>query len=348
MSNTIVTEYNFPEEIDPLELDIILNGKITDKGFVAMLFKLATKGYVIAHEKTYVNRAAIIYIYPLVVIPPVLLLLALIFQTDYLWIAFGVFVLPLIFSFRTIFPFIKKRGIFKDITFESTNKPFAEDLSLNEKYFLEVLFDGGKEKYYPSYDTKSTSFSRENYNKHISFISNLNKMQDNLSDGLFNKFWAKSEKNKRIPNRFWYLIFAVISYFVLTEIPRLVQGNNWRYMLVIYLFVMAGMSASFLLYRKRNNNSGRELSPEGLKIKMKYLGFKSYIKVAEKYRMQDQSNESFAKYLPYAIILDVAEDWKNIFYNLDSQLLSWYKKDERNGIKPLQTKDISFNIGLKK
>ncbi len=347
MSNTIVTEYNFPEEIDPLELDIIINDKITDKGFVAMLFKLATKGYIIAHEKTYVNRAAIIYIYPLVVIPPVLLLLALIFQTDYLWIAFGVFVLPLIFSFKTIFPFIKKRGISKEVTFEATSKPIAGDLSVNEEHFLDVLFDGGKEKYYPSYDTKDPKFSLANYKKHLSFSSNLNDMQDDLSVGLYAKFWAKNEKPNRVPKRFLYFIVALILYLVILIVPRFIQEWNWKYIMIIMLSLLSACLLFFYLFKKYNNNSGRELSPEGLKIKMKYLGFKSYIKVAEKYRMQDQSNESFAKYLPYAIVLDVVEDWKRIFDNLDPQLLLWYKIDDQAG-KTQKVKDMSFNLGLKK
>ena len=58
------------------------------------------------------------------------------------------------------------------------------------------------------------------------------------------------------------------------------------------------------------------------------LGFKEYINTAEKYRLQFQEKENiFEKYLPYAIVFNIAEKWARAFEGIYNNPPSWYEGD---------------------
>ena len=68
-------------------------------------------------------------------------------------------------------------------------------------------------------------------------------------------------------------------------------------------------------------------TPKGTVLYQKLLGFKEFIKSVEKDRLQEflkQDENYFDKVLPYAIVFDVADKWKDKLKGLDVPPPSWY------------------------
>ncbi|MEO8108569.1 MAG: DUF2207 domain-containing protein [Ginsengibacter sp.] len=68
-------------------------------------------------------------------------------------------------------------------------------------------------------------------------------------------------------------------------------------------------------------------TPKGTALYQKLLGFKEFIKSVEKDRLQEflkQDENYFDKVLPYAIVFDVADKWKDKLKGLDVPPPSWY------------------------
>ncbi len=68
-------------------------------------------------------------------------------------------------------------------------------------------------------------------------------------------------------------------------------------------------------------------TPKGTALYQKLLGFKEFIKSVEKDRLQEflkQDENYFDKVLPYAIVFDVADKWKDKLKGLDIPPPSWY------------------------
>ncbi len=65
---------------------------------------------------------------------------------------------------------------------------------------------------------------------------------------------------------------------------------------------------------------------KGAQVYWQILGFKEYIKTAEKYRIQFQEKVNiFEKYLPYAIIFGLADKWAKAFEGIYNQPPFWYE-----------------------
>ena len=68
-------------------------------------------------------------------------------------------------------------------------------------------------------------------------------------------------------------------------------------------------------------------TPKGTLLYQKLLGFKEFIKSVEKDRLQEflkQDQNYFDKVLPYAIVFDVADKWKDKLKGLDIPPPTWY------------------------
>jgi len=65
---------------------------------------------------------------------------------------------------------------------------------------------------------------------------------------------------------------------------------------------------------------------KGTEAYWKALGFKEYIKTAEKYRLQFQEKENiFEEYLPYAITFGLTDKWAKAFEGIYKTPPSWYE-----------------------
>jgi len=67
-----------------------------------------------------------------------------------------------------------------------------------------------------------------------------------------------------------------------------------------------------------------EWTEQGKILREEILGFKLYLKTAEKYRMQNLTPEIFEEYLPYAMIFGVEKKWVQAFEGMNIPNPSWY------------------------
>lgn len=74
---------------------------------------------------------------------------------------------------------------------------------------------------------------------------------------------------------------------------------------------------SFVKFEARLNKEGRILKED-------WLGFKLYLEVVEKYRLQNLTPSLFEKYLPYAMIFGVEKKWAKAFDKMQLQPPTWY------------------------
>jgi len=63
----------------------------------------------------------------------------------------------------------------------------------------------------------------------------------------------------------------------------------------------------------------------GSKIYEQLLGFKMYMEVAEKFRMQDLTPETFEKYLPYAMVFGIEKKWGERFKDICKVSPKWFE-----------------------
>ncbi|MFC1615489.1 DUF2207 family protein, partial [Patescibacteria group bacterium] len=65
---------------------------------------------------------------------------------------------------------------------------------------------------------------------------------------------------------------------------------------------------------------------KGAKDKYKWLCFKEYLSVAEKFRLESSTLEYFEKYLPYAMVMGVEKKWATRFELVQNQMNApaWY------------------------
>jgi uncharacterized membrane protein len=79
---------------------------------------------------------------------------------------------------------------------------------------------------------------------------------------------------------------------------------------------------------------------KGVLIQSKILGFKWYLKVAEKERIKfhnapEKRPDTFEHFLPYAMVLGVEKEWANQFKDIYQKPPSWYEGDFSSGFNSL-------------
>ncbi len=116
---------------------------------------------------------------------------------------------------------------------------------------------------------------------------------------------------------FFLLIGFVILIFGIIKLVSYWYENKWMGIALI----ASGISILIfgLLMSKK--------TPKGTVLYQKLLGFKEFIKSVEKDRLQEflkQDENYFDKVLPYAIVFDVADKWKDTLKGLDVPPPSWY------------------------
>ncbi|MEP7252315.1 MAG: DUF2207 domain-containing protein [Ginsengibacter sp.] len=140
---------------------------------------------------------------------------------------------------------------------------------------------------------------------------------------------AKSELQSEIDRGDYYVKYSrgMVSFFSLIGFGLLVLGIV---KLVSYWFenkwmgiAMAASGISVLIFGLLMSKK----TPKGTALYQKLFGFKEFIKSVEKDRLQEflkQDENYFDKVLPYAIVFDVADKWKDKLKGLDVPPPSWY------------------------
>jgi uncharacterized membrane protein len=124
-------------------------------------------------------------------------------------------------------------------------------------------------------------------------------------------------KNSRGFKAFFALIGVMVFVFGIIKIT-----SDWQEKLWMGIALMASGIIIFvfgLLMTKK--------SKKGTELYQKLLGFKEFIKSVEKDRLQEflkQDPNYFDKVLPYAIVFDMADKWKDKLAGLDIPPPTWY------------------------
>ncbi len=195
--------------------------------------------------------------------------------------------------------------IFKSKDYElirlDTPKPGDRGLSEFEKMFIDKLF--GTKKYIKISDLKN------------SFYKELSKLKEILFDSLVKKgFFPKSPKKVR--NRYLIKGFVVLFAGVLFQILEGVLLGTAFSMVFFWNGILSIIFA----------HSMPAKSKEGALAREHILGFKDYLKTAEKDRLKFQEKEHlFYEFLPYAMTLKIADKWSKAFEGIYDQPPDWYE-----------------------
>ena len=78
------------------------------------------------------------------------------------------------------------------------------------------------------------------------------------------------------------------------------------------------------------NSNGDILTPQGLVVLGKILGFKEFLQLTEKDKLRlldapELQPETFEKFLPYAIALGVEDKWAQKFATIYNTIPGWYE-----------------------
>lgn len=319
---TIVPQYAPPQNLPPAMAQIIVNEKVTPKSWVSTLIDLAVRGYVKIEEdkKKSIGANISILLAGLFVCIIAGLVINGIYQSGKMSSTAITYII-LAFALWTAFVLVKLKkggaiGLFNQEYIVTKIKPFAEDKSLREyeKKYLSALFTG------------SDTFSTREMKKGRGSSRNTQTQKDlrEAKKLLLDEIDAKTEAFANKLSKEKYLGFALVALFMVVWGGGFVcakMGEIGLPVQPILLFLVAVLCAIVLIlffkYEARLSQKGREMKEE-------WLGFKMYLEVAEKYRMQNLTPDLFEKYLPYAMIFNVEKKWAKNFEAMHLPAPEWY------------------------
>ncbi len=195
------------------------------------------------------------------------------------------------------------------------NKPFENDSELEnyEKKYLKLLF--GPKDYFSTRELKKSSqIKRKEFYEEILKLTQKIYEETELDTHAFEKGISLEKRRGKIIGSILTIVFLII-YFTLEFNFNFFP--NQLFILVMVLLLIGICLWLFIKYEAR-------LSKEGLILKEEWLGFKMYLEVAERYRMQNLTPDIFEKYLPYAMIFGVEKKWAKAFDSIVLEPPSWY------------------------
>jgi len=177
-----------------------------------------------------------------------------------------------------------------------------EGLDLFEKTLIDSLF-GGDEK------VKLSDLANK-------FYKNIPNLKDRLYESLIEKEYFKKSPSK-VRALYYTKGILLIILGMTFPIELVILGSFW-----LSAFFIAGLSTLILA------GSMPRKTLKGVEAYEHILGFKDYLKTAERDRIKFQEKENlFFKFLPYATVLGVADRWSAAFKDLSQKAPEWYQGD---------------------
>ena len=306
---TIVPQYEPPENLRPAMAEVVTKEKLTNKGLTATIVDLAIRGFVKIEEDQKKNWGWPALAGAIAIGAGILLASLFVGKGLGAFLVGFVFIFLLLFS--VLFRLLKFRGqvlrqkdyIVKNLRSWATS-PLLEEY---EKEYLQALFRGGED-----FSTRRLRGSQIEGRKLYEAIKKVKETIYKNTEVKTKAFEVglTEEKTKHI---IWAVIFGadVMLFFLFTA-----TGNQ------IVFFLTAAVTASVALwsywkYEARLNEQGRILKED-------WLGFKLYLQVAERYRMQNLTPDLFEKFLPYAMVFGVEKKWAKAFEGMHLPPPNWY------------------------
>lgn len=324
---TVVAQYEPPQKLKPAMAEVIIKEKITDKAWSATIIDLAVRGYVSITEdkpraigEKILKFIGFIWTRGSIVVPTMGILAMLIYFT---WPNLGLslfnFLLTLTMVFFILAVFLGVTRVIGKSTRIALFPPDYLVLKLKsfddsaledyEKEFLNLLFStGGRfstKELRRADNTKKQDFSR----RLIALKTKLYKETEHDTGA----YEVEVSKESKIKLAVILTVFGLI--FLAFFVGRYIEFQYY-FLFATIVFCIAAL-VSFVRYETR-------LSKEGQILKEEWLGFKLYLEMAEKYRLQNLTPDLFEKYLPYAIIFGVEKKWGRAFAHLSMTPPEWY------------------------
>ena len=131
-----------------------------------------------------------------------------------------------------------------------------------------------------------------------------------------------SQNPQKVLNR-WHgygIIIFGLSFLFLFVVSSLIGVDYFlKFNLAISLWVSGLLFLIFARFMPKKSKKGADAY-------WKILGFKDFIKTAEKYRAQFYERENiFEEYLPYAILFGLTDKWAKAFEGIYQNSPSWYE-----------------------
>lgn len=195
-----------------------------------------------------------------------------------------------------------------------------KDLNSFETELMERIFSGAGQGIHVS-DMKNK------------FYKNLKPLNDILYKALVVKgYFSRSPKKTRYLYAIIGAIIATASPFALIFLPPHSIGKS---ILVGALSGLIVAAFSRIMPAKTR---------DGTSAYMDILGFQEFLNRAEKDRLERTGDKDlFSKFLPYAIALDVVENWAKAFEGIYQESPEWYKSSE--GFGTFHPHSFSSSIG---
>jgi len=197
----------------------------------------------------------------------------------------------------------KKEGLLIDTTdyYLSKDKEPDENLGSFETEIMRRLFS----------DNPSGVFVSELKNK---FYKNLPTLKNTLYEELVRKkYFLKSPEKIRNVYMTSGIIIIIVSTFTIAVLASYLTGK------AIVASALTGVP--FLLFGRIMPSKTKA----GASAYMDILGFQEFLSCAEKDRLQRMGdNNLFSRFLPYAIALDVTDNWAEAFEGIYQEPPNWY------------------------
>jgi uncharacterized membrane protein YgcG len=134
-----------------------------------------------------------------------------------------------------------------------------------------------------------------------------------------------------------------------------VFANVFLVLTIVVLLSLIGFPISLFIMLFNLFKLDHKLTPKGLSVLIKILGFREFLKLTEKDKLEllnapELQPEMFEKFLPYAIVLGVEDKWAKKFEGIYNTIPSWYEDPTVTSFNSyLLTRDIlSFNDSFNK
>lgn len=341
---SIIPQYEPPEKLPPAMAEVVVKERLTTKGLSATIVDLAVRGYVKIEEDKKISFLESILgsknlqknLTKVTKITRAVSRTSLILFSIIIFVAFVFFAIKnaqsggivtasiaLIIFVLFVFMFLsKKKGaggkMFqgpKTYTVLLVNKDFENDKNLHdyEKKYMHILFEN-KNQFSTLELTTAGNMEKSKFRKAIENLKNQIYEEAEMDTGAF-EIGVSKEKRMVTTMAFSVLIIYGFIAFIFgaihSQLLRQIATPIFVSLPILYSL------RSFMKYEARLSESGRIL-------KESWLGFKMYLEVAEKHRLQNLSPDLFQKYLPYAMMFGVEKKWSNAFSGIKMQAPNWY------------------------
>lgn len=309
-NRSIVPQYDPPQNLKPAQMDIIYKENLSKKTWTATIIDLAVKGYVrIVEDKK--DEGKFTKSKAMFIVVAFLWIGIFIYNTEEKMGLFVTILISIVFLFAIMYR-IKKA---KDYTIHLLNYKYQEDEKLDtyEKSFLRELM--GASGYFSTAEMKVSPYrSRE-------LFMNIKKIEEGILEEIESDYPGTYDSPLKLQSK-RKIVSIVLVVLIFLTVMATIQGifsifSNQLGLTIIGLVVSFALYLYFIKYNPKLSHSGNETWRN-------IEGFKHYLKVAERYRLQNLTPEIFEKFLPYAMIFGVEKQWSKNFESIATQPPNWY------------------------